>query len=73
MAPMADPARPAYAWRHPEPLPRIHEDVLRRAWQADPYVEFDVLDYVMIALTKASPVDLVLGYSIFASASLDRR
>ncbi|KAK1833274.1 fungal-specific transcription factor domain-containing protein [Podospora conica] len=37
MAPTPDTARSTLSWRHPE-LPRIHEDVLHRAWQTDPYV-----------------------------------
>lgn len=37
MAPSSDVARPAMSWHQPE-LPRIHEDVLCRAWQTDPYV-----------------------------------
>lgn len=37
MAPTSDAAKPALSWHQPE-LPRIHEDVLCRAWQTDPYV-----------------------------------
>ncbi|KAK4451841.1 hypothetical protein QBC34DRAFT_44410 [Podospora aff. communis PSN243] len=37
MAPTPDTARSALSWHQPE-LPRIHEDVLCRAWQTDPYV-----------------------------------
>ena len=33
-----DTAASAFSWRQAEPLPRIHEDVLCRAWQTDPYV-----------------------------------
>ncbi|KAK4157624.1 hypothetical protein C8A00DRAFT_40050 [Chaetomidium leptoderma] len=36
LVPTPDSARPAFSWRQPETLPRIHDDVLRRAWQADP-------------------------------------
>jgi len=35
MAPTPDTARSALSWHQPE-LPRIHEDVLCRAWQTDP-------------------------------------
>ncbi|KAK0739567.1 hypothetical protein B0T21DRAFT_285742 [Apiosordaria backusii] len=38
MAPMPDTSRPPLPWRQPETLPRIHEDILYRAWQTDPYV-----------------------------------
>ncbi|KAK4171152.1 fungal-specific transcription factor domain-containing protein [Triangularia setosa] len=38
MAPIPDAARQALPWRQPETLPRIHEDILCRAWQTDPYV-----------------------------------
>jgi hypothetical protein len=40
LAPTPDSARPAFSWRQPPPevLPRIHDDVLRRAWQPDSYV-----------------------------------
>ncbi|KAK3325545.1 hypothetical protein B0H66DRAFT_599700 [Apodospora peruviana] len=37
MAPTPDTARSTLSWHQPE-LPRIHEDVLCRAWQTDPYV-----------------------------------
>ena len=37
IAPTPDTARSALSWHQPE-LPRIHEDVLCRAWQTDPYV-----------------------------------
>jgi hypothetical protein len=38
LAPTPDSARPAapFSWRQPETLPRLHDDVLRRAWQTDP-------------------------------------
>ncbi|KAK0668905.1 fungal-specific transcription factor domain-containing protein [Cercophora samala] len=38
MAPMPDTSRQSLPWRQPETLPRIHEDILCRAWQTDPYV-----------------------------------
>ncbi|KAK0719920.1 hypothetical protein B0H67DRAFT_170067 [Lasiosphaeris hirsuta] len=37
MAPTPDTSRSTLSWHQPE-LPRIHEDVLCRAWQTDPYV-----------------------------------
>ena len=37
MAPTPDTARSTMSWHQAE-LPRIHEDVLCRAWQTDPYV-----------------------------------
>lgn len=36
MAPAPDPARAPLLWRQPESLPRIHEDVLYRAWKTEP-------------------------------------
>ncbi|KAK3378258.1 hypothetical protein B0H63DRAFT_242315 [Podospora didyma] len=36
-APASDTARSTMSWHQPE-LPRLHEDVLRRAWKTDPYV-----------------------------------
>ena len=38
MVPSPETNRPSYSWRQPEALPRIHDDVLRRAWQTEPYV-----------------------------------
>ncbi|KAK4251013.1 hypothetical protein C7999DRAFT_11246 [Corynascus novoguineensis] len=41
LAPTSEAARPAsanYSWRQPETLPRIQDDVLRRAWQSESYV-----------------------------------
>jgi len=38
MAPTPDATRsaPTFSWRQPEALPRIQDDVLRRAWQSEP-------------------------------------
>ncbi|KAL2134253.1 hypothetical protein VTI74DRAFT_686 [Chaetomium olivicolor] len=35
LAPTPDTAQSAFSWRQPESLPRIHEEVLRRAWQPE--------------------------------------
>lgn len=51
MAPTSDAARSSLLWRQPESLPRIHEDVLCRAWQPDPYVS----DPQFVASTITSP------------------
>ncbi|KAJ4306423.1 hypothetical protein N0V88_001224 [Collariella sp. IMI 366227] len=36
LAPTPESVQSAYSWRQPESLPRIHEDVLRRAWHHEP-------------------------------------
>ncbi|VBB76022.1 Putative protein of unknown function [Podospora comata] len=38
MGPVPDTSRQSLPWRQSETLPRIHEDILCRAWQTDPYV-----------------------------------
>ncbi|KAK0728174.1 hypothetical protein B0T26DRAFT_738620 [Lasiosphaeria miniovina] len=38
MGPTPDTAPSTLSWHQPQELPRIHEDVLCRAWQTDPYV-----------------------------------
>ncbi|KXX78931.1 Glucose transport transcription regulator RGT1 [Madurella mycetomatis] len=64
MAPTSDAARPSLLWRQPESLPRIHEDVLCRAWQPDPRP--DALSHTAAILLQLVHSRIVLATNYLA-------